>query len=157
MSQPLFVSLIEEFCKLSNLNNPSDIVHGSPIEVDGVTFSVVYSEKINIGLLFIYCDFGEPPAGRERDAYRAVLKKNLFLHSGSGPVFTISPDTGRIVLAQHEQLTETTPGSLTERLIALSEEAKIWRKDPLHYGEAAHQATRTPYRGSAAFAALSHR
>lgn len=149
-----FAALIEEFCKLTGFKDPLSIVHGAPIEVDGIVFSLTYSEKINPDLLFIYCDFGDPPAGRDSETYKAVLAKNLFLYTGNGPVYTISPDTGRIVLAQHQRLDSITPGELAEKLTMLAAQSQAWRKDPCFSEEARHQTKQTSKTTSAAFTLL---
>ncbi|MGZ5799833.1 MAG: CesT family type III secretion system chaperone [Burkholderiaceae bacterium] len=131
MSRHCYVNLIDEFCKLSGLGNSAQILQGGGIELDGVNFSVIYSEKINPDWMFIYCDFGDPPKGREIEAYQTLLKQNLFFYKDRGPVFTISPDTGRILLAQAERPDETTPHALLYKLDVLSARAQSWRKNPL--------------------------
>lgn len=141
MSRHRYVNLIEKFCKLSRLSNPAAIMQGGPIEVDGIKFSLIYSEKIDPDLMFIYCDFGDPPVGRASDVYRALLKQNLFLYKGSGPVFAMAPDTGRVLLAKYERMDEITPDALLYRLSQLSTQAQSWRKDPFILEEAVHQTT----------------
>ncbi|RJG07546.1 molecular chaperone Tir [Noviherbaspirillum cavernae] len=141
MSKSSYSSLIEGFCKRSWLDDPASVMRGGPVEVNEVKFSLIYSEKINADMLFIYCDFGDPPVGRERDVYRALLKKNLFLYKGDGPVFAISPDTGRIMLARHERLDALTPDILSSILTTLSSQANAWRKEPLSSEEEMRQTT----------------
>ena len=141
MNRHRYANLIEEFCKLSRLSDPATIMQGGPIEVNGIKFSMIYSEKINPDLMFIYCDFGDPPMGRDSDVYRVLLKQNLFFYKGSGPVFAISPDTGRILLAQYERLDEMTSNALLHRLSQLSIQAQSWRKDPFLLDDAVHQTT----------------
>lgn len=141
MSRHRYVNLIEELCKVSRLSDPAAILQGGPIEVNNIKFSLIHSEKIDPDLMFIYCDFGDPPIGRDSDVYRALLKQNLFFYKGSGPVFAISPDTGRVMLAQYERMDEITPDALLHRLSELSIQAQSWRKDPFILPEAAHQTT----------------
>lgn len=148
MSRHRYTNLIEEFCKLSRLAGPAAIMQGGPVEVNGINFSLIHSDKINPDLMFIYCDFGDPPAGRDSEVYRLLLKQNLLFYKGKGPVFTISPDTERILLAQHESLNDITPDALLHRLTQLSRQAQSWRKDPFRLEEGVDKAT-TPNRSSA--------
>lgn len=148
MSRHRYASLIENLCKLSRLSNPAAIMQGGTIEVNDIKFSLIYSEKIDPDLMFIYCDFGDPPPGRNSDVYRLLLKQNLFFYKGSGPVFAIAPDTERVLLAQYERLDEITPDALLHRLNQLSIQAQSWRSDPFALEDVAHQ-TRTHTHSSA--------
>lgn len=139
MSRHRYLNLIEKFCELSQLGNPAAIMQGGPIEVNDIKFSLIHREKIDPDLMFIYCDFGAPPLGRDSDVYRVLLKQNLFFYKGSGPVFAISPDTERVLLAQYEQLDEITPDGLLHRLSQLSIQAQLWRKDPFTLEDVVHQ------------------
>ncbi len=141
MSKHRYVNLIGKFCELSQLSNPAAIMQGGPIEVNGIKFSLIYSEKTDPNLMFIYCDFGAPPLGRDSDVYRVLLKQNLFLYKGNGPVFAISPDTERVLLAQYERMDEITPDALLHRLSQLSIQAQSWREDPFTLENAVHQIT----------------
>jgi hypothetical protein len=128
--QEIFRYLIEGFCKFCGLDNPGRILDGGSIVVNEVTFSLIYSENINPELLFIYCDFGDAPLGRQSDAYRALLEANLYLYSGSGPAFSISRETGRVVFADQYRLdNKSTPEELHAILVRLAEKAQAWRAD----------------------------
>jgi hypothetical protein len=129
MNHSQFVSLIEGFCKECGLDQPERILHGGPIAVGDVVFSLIYSEQVNPELIFVYCDFGSVPPGQEMEAYRALLEANMFLYTGSGPAFTLSSETGRVVLAEHYKMSAITPKELREKLVKLAEQAKAWRVD----------------------------
>jgi hypothetical protein len=127
-----FRHLIEDFCKLCGLDDPRRILDGGSIIVNEVVFSLVYSEKINPDLVFIYCDFGDVPLNRQADAYRALLEANLFLYTGTGPAFTVSRETGRVLLADQYRLDKkSNPEELQAVLVRLAAKALDWRTN--HY------------------------
>lgn len=129
MNQARFAQLIEGFCKECGLDEPERILHGGPVAVGDVVFSLIYSEQVNPELLFVYCDFGEPPKGQEAEAYRTLLEANMFLYTGTGPAFTVSSETGRVVLAEHHRIDGLEPKALREILVKMSEQAMAWRVD----------------------------
>lgn len=130
MSKQKYINLIEKFCKLSWLHDAAAIMAGGPIEVDGNRFSLIYNETANLDALFIYCECGDPPLNLDIQTYRLLLKKNLFFYQDpNGPVFSISPDTDKIILVQHELLNSITAEVLSNKLILLSAQAKNWRDD----------------------------
>jgi hypothetical protein len=128
MNRGLFEQLVRDFCKLCGMEEPERILQGGPIAVDDIVFSLVYSETVNAERCFIYCDFGELPKGQEAPAMRALLEANLYLHTGSGPVFAMSNDTGRVVAADHRRLSELKAADLRSALVKLADQAKLWRQ-----------------------------
>lgn len=129
MTHSKFAKLIEGFCAASGLDEPEKIVQGGPVEVGDVLFSLVHNETANPDLVYIYCDFGLVPQGREAEIYRTLLETNTFLYSGSGPTFAISPDTRRVILVDHQRLDAITPKGLREHMIKMQEHAMSWRLD----------------------------
>lgn len=129
-----FRYLIEGFCRLCGLDNPGRILDGGSVVVDGVVFSLVYGEQINPETAFIYCDYGEVPHGREEDVYRTLLAANLSLHTGSGPAFTVSRETGRVVFADQYRLDgQSSAEGLKETLVRMAARAVEWRAGLLKY------------------------
>ncbi|KRB66356.1 hypothetical protein ASE07_10810 [Noviherbaspirillum sp. Root189] len=122
--------LIEDFCKLCGLENSGQIMRGGPVVVDGSMFSLIYSETVNPDIMFIYCDCGDVPLGRQADAYKALLEANLFLYTGTGPSFTVSDETGRVLLVDQYPLRDkSAPEELRNVLSQLAALAKEWRTD----------------------------
>jgi len=130
LSQDRYIRLIEEFCRMSQLDQPARIVEGGAVEIDGISFSLLYSAKINPGALLIYCEFGAPPLGRETDAYRVLLQMNFARYDGKGgQTFTLSPATGKILCAYHLGLEQAKAQDLYDLLAKMAEQAKQWRQD----------------------------
>ena len=130
MSKDRYIRLIEEFCRLSKLDQPARIVEGGAVDFDGVPFSLLYSAKINPGALLIYCEFGTPPLGREADAYRILLQMNFSRYDGNGgQTFTLSPATGKILCASRLNLEQAKAQELHDLLAKIAEQAKQWRQE----------------------------
>ena len=132
MKQHLYVSLLEDFCRLTGIPSATEIMRGGTVETEGVRFSLMYCSPIDPDLLFVYCDFLNPPAGGEIDGYRALLTKNLSLYTRNGPVFALSPDTGRVVLAQYLELDGLSAATLADKLISLASTVHDLRHELLH-------------------------
>ena len=130
MNKDRFVALIRDFCRHNGIDDAMAVVHGRPVEIDGVAFSLVHSETIDPRLLLVYCDIAPAPVGTEIETYSGLLRKNLYLGTSRGPVFGIAPDTGRILMSHTEELAELTPQRLLERLLALVTQARAWREAP---------------------------
>jgi hypothetical protein len=128
--QESFRHLIEGFCKFCGLDDPGRILDGGAITVNDVVFSLIHSEKVNPDLLFIYCDFGDVPVGRQAEAYRMLLEANLFLYTGNGPTFTISGESKRVIFADQYRLDQKSdPEELHSIMVAIAAKAVAWRVD----------------------------
>jgi hypothetical protein len=144
LSKERYMRLIEDFCRLAQLDDPLRIIHGGPVEVGDVAFSLIYSEKINPDAVLIYCEYGTAPAAQETDAYRVLLQKNLAQYDGNGaPTFSLSAATGRVLCANRLLLDRATPQELSKLLAAMADQAKRWRHD---YRLNAHQHGQRPER-----------
>ncbi|MDB5765074.1 MAG: hypothetical protein JWQ21_4069 [Herminiimonas sp.] len=129
MTRKYFEKLIEEFCALGEVEGASGIVQGGPVAVNGVVFSLIYNEAVQKDVMFVYCDFGAAAIGREAEVYRALLETNLLLYPVNGPMYTVSPETGRVVFVNRYWLEHLNPQGLGNILAHLSDKAKNWRED----------------------------
>jgi hypothetical protein len=111
------------------IDEPESIQQGWGVEVNGVTFFLIYRERVAPGLLFIDCEFGEIPKGREADAYRALLETNHLLYHLRRSAFTVSSVTRRVIFSNHYQLDELDAAGLYAVLSKLSDQAKAWQSD----------------------------
>ena len=145
MSRERFVRLILDLCDQCAIGDGMSIVHGAPLEVDGVLFSLMQSERLDPRLLLIYCDIGSPTPGSEAKAYARLLSKNFYFSAQRGPVFTIAPETGRIMMVQTEDLGEVAPLVLASKLQALVVQARAWQED----SSVLHEEPRHPVPGAA--------
>lgn len=131
MNRDRFVRLIVDFCAHCGISDAMGIVRGGPVEVEGVNFSLTYFEGIDPRLLLIYCDIAAVPKGEEAQTYSLILSKNFYLSAHGGPVFTLEPDSGRILMARAEDLEILTPPGLVQGLQKLSVVARSWREPPM--------------------------
>lgn len=132
MSNLQYTNLIEDFCADCGMD-PALLMHGDPIEIDGVNFSLVFSESVDPNLLFIYCVCGEIEAGKELEIYRGLLEANMHLYNGAGPIYTLCPLTGRVILVGHCRLDQLGVEELKGILMTAITQAKAWQAECLTF------------------------
>ena len=135
MSKDRYWQLLNEFCDLTGSGTAEDILRGAGIEASGVQCSVDYRDHPTHPQLLLYCDFGALPEKEALPAAQRLLEANLYLFSTQEPgfsaqgVFTISPDTGHVLLSEAYPLENMSAVYLHEVLQGVAELAKNWRKD----------------------------
>jgi hypothetical protein len=133
MSLRIYKELAARFCNLVGLDDPSQILDGASIDLNGVIFSFSYNQNINPDSFTIYCDFGPAPPGRKEEVYEQLLEANMFVHVGHFPAFMIFQSTKHVLFATHRPLTITAEG-LADLMLDVAEQAKGWTN---HYFQAA--------------------
>jgi hypothetical protein len=128
MDRNLFVSFIVSYCESCGIKTPMDIVHGAPVEIDNVLFSLVHGDPIDPSLLLIVGEAGDPPDVDDARGWYALLLQNFAFAVRRGPVFSISPESGRLQLMQVEALDRVTPPLLAQRLEELAVQVRQWRQ-----------------------------
>jgi len=131
MSKPLYEKLIRSLCEISGIKDPSSIVDGGPVAVNDVIFSLHPGVEMNEGALLVYCDFGEIYKGREEEVSRILLETNLLMYAANGPIYAISPLSGRVIYQHRYAIGSLTGKILKEELTFLATKAKQWRKTQL--------------------------
>lgn len=129
MSKQHYEELIHGLCALCEIQGAQGILEGGPLAVNDVVFSLSCNEEVAANTLLVYCDFGAVEAGREAEAYRALLETNMLMYAANGPMYTLSPATGRVVFANHYPLAGMEPKMLRTILAHLAAKAMDWRKD----------------------------
>lgn len=121
-----FEDLIKDFCRLCGIADIASVAAGAAIDVDGVHFSIAYAEALP-DRLCVFCDYGEVPEGREKEVYRALLETNLFVYPDDTAVFSVSPETGRVICATRFRLDPLRAEELRDIMTSLSQKAREWR------------------------------
>lgn len=122
-----YEQLVDEFARLVHLEDPAYVRDGGAVEIAGVVFSFIHDRELDPGLVFLFTDFGPPPAAGEAKVYYELLKRNFVASTGQGPIFTVSPVTGHVACVEHWPLGEVTAALLAERMASLAEEVTDWR------------------------------
>jgi hypothetical protein len=122
-----FEGLVSEFCALCAIADPSHVINGGAVSINGVLILLRHKEQVDPTRLFVHCDFGEIPVTRQTDIYQALLEANLDLYDGGGPLFSVSPRSGRALFSHSYLMDELTAAQLHGALIALAESGRDWR------------------------------
>ncbi|HVZ46012.1 MAG TPA: CesT family type III secretion system chaperone [Ramlibacter sp.] len=126
--------LCKGFCELAGAAPPAltrgaDGTRAATIRMEGVDVAMQQFADRYEDIVFLAADLGEPPAGRELEAWRLLMEANLRMTGTSAPSFSRSPVTGRAVLHWPCPLMEATVTDFRRRVIALVEAARQWRED----------------------------
>ncbi len=131
MSIQLYERVIRDLCKLSNIQDSKSIINGGPVAVSGVVFSLHPGTGPNEGDLLLYCDFGEMSKGHEAEVSRSLLETNLLMYAANGPMYAVSPQSGRVIRQQRYALANMKVEALRDTLALLAATANEWRKTQL--------------------------
>lgn len=143
-----YEKLVEDFCRLCGVDEVQQVTTGEAVDVDDVNFSLSYDEKAAADRVSVYCDYGPVPEGREAEVYRALLETNLFIYASDSAVFSLSPETGRVVCATRFALKPLSAEELRGVMTFLSQKAKEWRQ---HYFDTSTPAPKKAMSGNATF------
>lgn len=84
--------------------------------------------------MLIYCDFGEAAPEEGDETCRRLLEANLLMYNGSSAcAFSLTPDTGRVVLLSHLDMKGLSAGRLAANLGMLAACALAWRDGSLDF------------------------
>lgn len=126
MSQS-FEELIGKLCTLVKLEDPQRILHGGPIAVDGVVFSLVHDEARDPQHMRIYGDFGLAPPEHHASAYATLLQRNYLGFENNGPLYSLSPHTGTVICMERLDLEDLSASELASTLAYLAAQASAWQ------------------------------
>jgi hypothetical protein len=126
-----FHQLVKEFCTLASLEHHDAIDEGRSFCVDGVECALIYLDHLMPDTIYCYVDFGEPPAERCADVYQELLKANYIHLAGGRAGFTVSPESGHVILVSALCLAGAKPEALADLLSYHAQQALEWRRT--HY------------------------
>jgi len=89
-----FRRLIDDFCALTQLDDPDAIVEGCALCVDDVECALVHLDHITPDVVYCYVDFGLPPQERCAKVYGELLEANYVQLASNHVAFTVSPIPG---------------------------------------------------------------
>lgn len=126
-SKERFNQLIRDFCTLSGTDDATHILNGGSIAINDIVFLLAWKERLDPERLYVRCDFGEVPANRKIQVCKSLLEADLDLYDGSGPAFSLSATTGRVLFTHSYRLDALTPAELRDILSALVDSVLEWR------------------------------
>lgn len=129
--QQQYVRLIESFCALLSITDSAamtSVVQGGAIDIDDVRFSFAYSATNAPDRLLVFCDYGAVPEQQQAKVYRSLLETNLFLYDSDAAVYSVMPDSGRVLCATRFMLQALKPEELRSIVTLLAQRATDWRR-----------------------------
>lgn len=127
MSNKKFVALMTEYCRRNKLASPEKLMQGQPLMFGKTLISLSHDDTGIPELAYAYCDLGMPAPGRRLDVMVRLLQVNRDLHFASGQSLMMSPNTGKILVAQAIELVRVDAEMLESILLGLADTAQMWR------------------------------
>ena len=124
-----FHELVRTFCSLAALDNPADIAQGCSFCVDDIDCALIYLDHLSPDIVHCYIDFGVPPQEQCADVYRQLLRANYLQLASGSAAFTVSPETGHVILISTLRLADANPEVLADLLAYHAQQALDWRRN----------------------------
>ena len=125
--QQQFMRLVQDFCTLAALEDPDAIAQGCSFCVDDIECALIYLDHLSPDIVHCYIDFGLPPEEQCAAIYRQLLRANYLQLASGSAAFTISPETGRVILVSTLRLADANPETLADLLAYHAQQALEWR------------------------------
>jgi hypothetical protein len=128
MSKEKYCELIDQLCEGFGFKASEAEYAQCNVHLNEIPFMIIHGGEGDEDSLYMYCEFGELPAGREAEAMERLLESNLFLFGNSAPTYGSSPDTDFMLLMFRMAISKTTLESLSNVMLQFSTQAQIWRR-----------------------------
>lgn len=140
-----FRHLVDEFCDLTGLDERESIAEGKSFNVDEVECAIIYQHHLAPENVYCYIDFGLPPGHQLTAVYDQLLKANYLQYASTKTTFSLSPQTGHVILVAIFQLVEATGKMLAEQFSYHAQQALTWRDHFSLFDRDASDASPTPH------------
>ena len=127
--QRAYRGLVNEFCTLAALDDAEAIAEGCSFCVDDIECALIYLDHLSQDIIHCYIDFGVPPEARCAEVYRHLLTANYLQLASGSAAFSVSPETGHVVLISTLRLAEASPETLADLLAYHAQQALEWRRN----------------------------
>lgn len=124
-----FHELVQAFCTLAGLEHPEDVAQGCSFCVDNIDCALIYLDHLSPDIVHCYIDFGVPPQEQCVDVYRQLLRANYLQLASGSAAFTVSPETGHVILISTLRLADANPEVLADLLAYHAQQALDWRRN----------------------------
>lgn len=125
--QQHFIKLVHDFCTLAGLEDAGAIAEGCSFCVDDIECALIYLDHLCPDIVHCYIDFGLPPDERGAAIYRQLLRANYLQLASGNAAYTVSPETGHVVLISTLRLADASPEALADLLAYHAQQALEWR------------------------------
>lgn len=125
--QQAYRGLVKKFCELAALDDAEAIAEGCSFCVDDIECALIYLDHLSPDIIHCYIDFGVPPEARCAEVYRHLLTANYLQLASGSAAFSISPETGHVVLISTLRLADASPETLADLLSYHAQQALEWR------------------------------
>lgn len=130
-----FDKLMQAFCQLVKLPDARPVIEGTSFDVDGTPCAILFNDKVAADRCFVHAEFGQPPADNEARVFYELLRHNFASSADTGPNYTVSTLTGRVVYVEHFRLDTLQADALADAIANIAARASDWRKTQFLSGD----------------------
>lgn len=125
--QRTYRRLVHEYCILAGLDNGEAIADGCTFRVDEVDCSLIHLGHLSQDSFHCHIDFGPVPEAGCLALCRRLLETNHQQLASGSAAFSLSPETGHVVLISTLKLSGASPETLADLLGYHAHQALEWR------------------------------
>jgi hypothetical protein len=124
-----YCELIDQVNAKVGVKNPISPCGVCDLHIDGIAITLLHGGEVDEDSLYIYCDFGEPPATLKTQAAHRFMQPNLYLFGNNTPNIGFNTETGRALLMNRMAISQTTLCSLMSALANIALYAHVWSEN----------------------------
>jgi hypothetical protein len=131
MYKEKYYELIDQVCEKLGISDPEPMHNACDIRVSDIPFTLLHGGEVDEDSLYIYCNFGEPPAERKAVMLRLLMQTNLSIFGNNSLNLGVNTHTGRTLQMSRMAISQTTIESLMSVLVSVAAYAHMWRRSYL--------------------------
>ncbi|MEJ2044534.1 MAG: CesT family type III secretion system chaperone [Reinekea sp.] len=116
MSQSKFVELIQELCLTMDIAQADQVLDGSPVCINNVSFSVIHDPIQSQERLYLYGSLGIDALKDNPEAQRALLGINQDLFLEYGMCLAITPTDNKLIICHGLSMESLTAKDIIEQM-----------------------------------------
>src|SRR5437868_449585 len=128
MSYEIYCRLIDELCKQFNITDVKPEYEICKLQFNDTDFILRHGGQIDPEGLYVFCDFGEPPAAQTELALQRLLAVNLFMYGDSTPNYGINSVTGHVTFMFRLPMPRVNLAVLLAMMAQTTVQMRAWRK-----------------------------
>jgi hypothetical protein len=127
MSKQQYYALIDQLCEATGIEGSPMMYEICNLQIKKTEFMIMHGREGDEDSIYMFADFGEPPAENKLEVLQQLMGTNLFMYGNNGPSFGYDKENGHVILASRLALSQSTLESFMKALEGIADTAAMWR------------------------------